>query len=166
MAERAIDLFHQINDPDEVNFLILFNACAQLKTKEALDIAKTVAKQVPQLNYSNPRLSSSLLDVYTKCGDIPSAETLFANMVEKSSENYGVLMNAYNNENNFDKTLKLFYRMKLDSIQPDLFNYLHVIKALSRIGAYSFSQSIIKEIPQSILLDKQIQTALVDMWVR
>ena len=165
MPERAIDLFHKITDLDEVNVIILFNACAYVGTQDALRVAKRVAGQIPRSYYSNPLIPSTLLDVFTKCGDIPSAEIVFAKMA-RSSEDYGMLMNAFNEENSFNKTLKLFHQMKRDGVERNLLNYLHIIKALSRIGDYSLSQSIVEEIPRSILADRQIQTALVDMWVR
>ena len=165
MSERVIDLFHQITDRDEVHVILFFNACAHLRTMKALNDAKKVAKQIPQSYYSYPQVASSLLDVFTKCGDIPNAEILFSEMT-KSSGDYGILMNAFNRENQFDRTLKLFQQMKHDGVERNLLNYLHIIKALSRIGDYSLSQSIVEEIPRSILADRQIQTALVDMWVR
>lgn len=165
MPERVIDLFHQITDPDELHVIHFFNACAHWKTMQALNNAKIVAKQIPQSFYSCPQVASSLLDVFTKCGDITNAEILFSEM-EKSSGDYGILMNAFNRENKFDSTLKLFQQMKHDGFEPDSLNYLHLIKALSRIGVHSLSQSMLKEIPHSVLADKKIQTGLVDMWVR
>ena len=40
LPEKAIHLFNEIENPDDVNLILLFNACAQLKTKEALDLVK------------------------------------------------------------------------------------------------------------------------------
>ncbi|CAM4763497.1 unnamed protein product [Rotaria magnacalcarata] len=74
---------------------------------------------------------------------------------------YAVMMNGYNKENNPLKTLNLFYQMK---DKNHLIIYLHVIKALSRIGDYKLSQSIIEQIPNDLLHNNQIQTALIDMW--
>ncbi|CAF4388160.1 unnamed protein product, partial [Rotaria magnacalcarata] len=74
---------------------------------------------------------------------------------------YAVMMNGYNKENNPLKTLNLFYQMK-DKNHSII--YLHVIKALSRIGDYKLSQSIIEQIPNDLLHDNQIQTVLIDMW--
>ncbi|CAM4842884.1 unnamed protein product, partial [Rotaria magnacalcarata] len=76
-------------------------------------------------------------------------------------EMYAVMMNGYNKENNPLKTLNLFYQMK---DKNHLIIYLHVIKALSRIGDYKLSQSIIEQIPNDLLHNNQIQTALIDMW--
>ena len=146
-------------------FIILFNACAHLRTKAALDLIKQVSKEMPECYYSHPRLSSALLDALTKCNDISSAENLFLRMT-KSSGDYGVLMSALNEENHFDKTLRLFHEMKQNGVDADIFNSLQIIKALSRIGDNSLAQIVIKQIPLTVLANTQIQTALLNMWVR
>lgn len=165
LSNKAIDLFYEISNPDEVNLVVLFNACAHLRSKEALDVAKGVSKEMSTCFYSNVRVCSSLLDALIKCGDTSSAHLLFSQM-RKCSVNYGMLMSGLNEENNFDKTLDLYREMKKDGVEADSLNYLHVIKALARIGDYSLSDSVVKQIPSSVLLDYQIQTALIDMWVR
>ncbi|CAF3517094.1 unnamed protein product [Rotaria socialis] len=73
-------------------------------------------------------------------------------------------MSGFNKENNPEKTLDLFNKMKNDGIQANVVIYLCLIKALSRIGDYSISISIIKQMPDSFFHDNQIQTALIDMW--
>ncbi|CAF4227150.1 unnamed protein product [Adineta steineri] len=111
----------------------------------------------------NSRLVNSLLDAFIKCGDCSSAESLFSK-TKKSIINYGNLMNGFNKENNPLKTLDLFNQMKMNSIQGNIIIYLCLIKALAQIGDYSICQSFIKHIPNSFLLDNQIQNALIDMW--
>ncbi|CAF5102107.1 unnamed protein product, partial [Rotaria magnacalcarata] len=59
-ANKAIALFNDIQNPNDVHMLLLFNSCAQLKTKEALDLVKKISKQIPKSFYSNPRLLTSL----------------------------------------------------------------------------------------------------------
>ncbi|CAF0725107.1 unnamed protein product [Adineta steineri] len=160
---KAIDLFNQIKNPSDINVIVLFNACARLGTKEALYIVKKVSKEMPENFHLNSRLVNSLLDAFIKCGDCASAESLFSK-TKKSIINYGNLMNGFNKENNPLKTLDLFNQMKMNHIQGNIIIYLCLIKALSQIGDYSICQLFIKQIPNSFLLDNQIQNALIDMW--
>ena len=164
MANKAVDLFNKIKTPDEVINTLLFNACAQLRSAEALALAKKVSEEMPKSSYLNRYLITSLFDALVKCGDCSNAEILFSKM-PKSVEGYGNLMNGFNKENNPSKILDLFNRMKFDGIEADIIIYLCVIKALSQIGDYSICKSIIKQIPESFLGDNQIQNALIDMWV-
>ena len=92
MAEKAIDLFNQIENPDEILVNALFNSCAQLETKEALAVAKKVAKEMPKSVYSNPYILTSLLDALMKCGDIADAQSLFAASTNKVLPMYGAMM--------------------------------------------------------------------------
>ncbi len=142
----------------------MFKACAHLETNEALNLAKKVLKEIPKSFYSNPHLLTSLFDALIKCGDCLNAEILFSKM-RKSVESYGNLMNGFNKENNPEKALNLFNKMKLDGFEPDIISYISVIKALSIIGDYSILESIVQQIPDSFLVDHKIQNALIDMWV-
>ena len=45
MANKVIDLFNKIKNPDEIIINLLFNAWAQLGTKEALNLVKNSFKR-------------------------------------------------------------------------------------------------------------------------
>ncbi|CAF3658874.1 unnamed protein product [Rotaria socialis] len=178
LPEKAIDLFNEIENPDDVNMIILFNACAQLKTKEALDLVKKISKHIPKSFYSNPRILTSLLDALMKCGDVAHAESLFYSAKEKDLPSYGAMMKGYVENDLAQKTIELFdelknpadmnkillNHMKLDDIQSSIPIYLSAIKAVSQIGDYSKGQSIVKQIPNSLLVEYKIRTALIDLW--
>ncbi|CAF4268123.1 unnamed protein product, partial [Rotaria magnacalcarata] len=54
---------------------------------------------------------------------------------------------------------------KLDDIQSSIPIYLIAIKAVAQIGDYSKAQSIVKQIPDCLLAENQIRSALIDLWV-
>ncbi|CAF1134433.1 unnamed protein product [Rotaria sordida] len=164
MANKSIDLFNEIENPDDVNFIMLFNACAQLGTHEALILIKKVLSQIPKYFYLNFHLLTSQLDALIKCGDFSTAEILLSKM-KKSVISYGNLMSGYLKTDNPEKVLDLFDRMKNDNIEPDFIICLCLIKALSHIGDYSLSQLTVQQIPNSFLLNDRIQNTLIDMWV-
>ena len=85
-------MFKEIEKPDDVIYLLLCNACAQLKSEEALNLVKTISKDIPKSFYSNPRLRTSLLDAFIKCGDIQAAESFFTSSADKDVEMYGAMM--------------------------------------------------------------------------
>ena len=95
LPHKAIDLFKEIQHPDAVNIIILLNACAQLKTKEALNCAKKISQECPKSFYSNPRLETSLLDALMKCGDMKAAESIFNKSTEKVLPMYGAMMKGW-----------------------------------------------------------------------
>ncbi|CAF0779868.1 unnamed protein product [Adineta steineri] len=115
-AYKAMDLSNEIDKPNDVIIILLFNTCAQLGTTEASNLAKRVSKTIPQLFYSNLHLLTSLLDALMKC-----AQLLFDRSTRKALSMYGATMNGYNKDKNPSKTLNLFYQMKMDGIEPNFY---------------------------------------------
>ena len=94
MPERAIELFKQVKNPDEITMNLLFNACAQLGTSEVLALVKTVSKKMPPSFYSNTYILSSLLDALMKCEDVEHAQSLFTSSTNKKMSMYGAMMSG------------------------------------------------------------------------
>jgi hypothetical protein len=96
LPNKALDIFNDIKDPNEVIITTMFNGCAQLRTKASLDLVKKVLKQIPKSFYSDPRLLTSLLDALMKCGDVHNAELLFVKSTNKVLPMYGAMMKGKN----------------------------------------------------------------------
>ncbi|CAF1639242.1 unnamed protein product, partial [Rotaria magnacalcarata] len=111
-ANKAIHLFHEIKKPDEIIITILFNACANLKTNEGLNLVKEVYKETPKSFQSNPYLLTSLLDAFMKCGDVSNAELLFDKISNKALQMYGAMMKGYFENNQSNKAIHLFHEIK------------------------------------------------------
>ena len=163
MPNEAIRVFKEIKVPDEVNLILLLNACAQLGTAKALSVVNAISSNIPKSFFSNPRINASLLDAFIKCGDLVSAEKLF-NSIGRSTIGYGNLMSGYNRFNRSTKTIELFRQMEKESVVPDRVTFLPIITALSRLRSSPLARSIIDRIPKSILALQDIQNALIDMW--
>ncbi|CAF1660480.1 unnamed protein product, partial [Adineta ricciae] len=162
-ADKAIDLFKKIDHPDAIITNLLFNACAQIQTAEALSLVKQTYKNMPSSLYSNDYVTTSLLDALIKCKDTSTAKIVFSKM-KRSVIDYANLMTGFNDQKEGKQTMESFYRMKREGLEPELITYLCVIKALALIGDLSLIEPTINQIPQSILLDTQIRNALIDMW--
>src|SRR5271163_340198 len=104
MVNKAIDLFNEIKNPNEVIIVLLFNACAQLETQEALNLVKKVLSQIPKSFHSNDYLLTSLIDALMKCGDVNYAQSLFDTSTKKTLEMYGAMMKG----NNYYIFLRIF----------------------------------------------------------
>jgi pentatricopeptide repeat protein len=165
MSNKAINLFNRIPNPDIVNMILLFNACARVGTQETLVLAKKVFSNLPHSYYLNSTFMTSAFDAFIKCGDLPSAEQLFSKM-DRTIISYGNLMNAYNRTDQPEKTLDLYEQMKSAGIEPDLAIFLFLINASSHMGISSICQSIFEQIPNSFLDNIHVRNALIDMWVR
>ena len=71
---------------------LLFNACAQLKTREALKTLNTAYRKMPVSYSCNEYILASLIDALMKCGDVESAEDIFNRSTVKNQAVYGAMM--------------------------------------------------------------------------
>jgi pentatricopeptide repeat protein len=180
--DRAIELFGEIENPDDVIITLLFNACAKLKTDDALDLVKRVAAEIPKSAYTNIYLVTSLLDALIKCGDVGNARSLFDSTENKVVPMYGAMMTGYTKNNQPGKALELFTAMEIEQVFPDkkrnalidakmtgadstLVLYLCAIDAASHLAMSDISDAILQRIPPSFLVHSHMQNALINMWV-
>ena len=92
MFQKVIDMYRRIKEPDEVNTLLMFNACAQLRTKEAVDLVRDVLSKMPPSFHTHTNLVTSLLDALMNCGDVETAEKLFSQSTTRNISSYNVMM--------------------------------------------------------------------------
>ncbi|CAM4816940.1 unnamed protein product [Rotaria magnacalcarata] len=141
MLNEAVHLFFQIPNPDEIIFVLFFHACARIGTEEALSLVKKVLSNLPNSYREKSNVPTTAFDAFIKCGDLSSTEKLFPE-IKKIVTSYGNLMNAYNKNNQPEKTLDLHEQMKFDKIEPDyLICYLLLVNACSNIGILSIFNS-------------------------
>jgi len=164
MFQEAIDLFFTISNPNDLNFMLFFNACAGIGTKNALPLIEKGLSTVPKYYCEDARILIAVFDAYVKCGDLLNAEKVLSKM-KRTVKSYGNLMNAYNEDDQPDKTLNLYNRMTHDRIEPNSLIYVFLLNACAKIGTFTISQSVSEQIPSSFLNDPYVQTSLIDMWV-
>src|SRR5207302_10942324 len=116
MFNETINLFFKIQNPDQINFLLFFHACARIGTQETLNLVKRVLSNLPDCYRDNSNILTTAFDAFIKCGDLSSAEEIFPK-IKKNKMSYGNLMNAYNKSNQPEKTLNLYEQMKVDGIE-------------------------------------------------
>ncbi|CAF2055253.1 unnamed protein product, partial [Rotaria magnacalcarata] len=184
-AKKAIDLFKEIKDPDEIAITLVCNACAQLATEKELNLLRTISSKIPNSFYSNPYVLTSLIDGFMRCGDVTCAQLLFNKSTKKTLPMYGALMTGLivndqeeeaidifneirldelHRENHRDKKINLLSEMKSDGLESNITIYLCLIKALAKLGMLEKAESFVQQIPTSFLTDHRIQNALIHMW--
>lgn len=164
MAQKGVDLCAEIDQPNEVLLIAILNACAQLRTEQALNIAQRVFQAMPSSYEANPFIFNCAFDTFLKCGDLVNAELVFKKM-KRFVIGYGRLMQLYNLARTPDKTLALYEQLKREPIRIDRVIYLLIIGACSQIALLPTCERIAQEIPRDLLADDRIASALINMWV-
>ncbi|CAF5122858.1 unnamed protein product, partial [Rotaria sp. Silwood1] len=165
MANKAIDLFHNIKDPDEIIINLLFNACAELGNDEALNLTKQISLKMSKLFYLNLRLLTSLLDALMKCGDVECAQLLFNRSEKKILPMYGAMMKGYIKNNMANKAILLFNEIK----NPDEIVTNLLFNACAELGndeALNLTKKVSSNMPNSFYSNYRISTSLFDALIK
>ena len=92
LGAKAIDVYRKIAAPNDVITILLFNACAQVKTAEACDLVKEVSSIMPKSFKLNHSVICSWVDALMKCGDVESAEHAFTQRKIEQLPTYAAMM--------------------------------------------------------------------------
>ncbi|UJR33704.1 hypothetical protein I4U23_021133 [Adineta vaga] len=137
MPQKAIDLYVDIEKPDEITTTTFFNACAELKDNKTLILAEKVFSQLPHQFLQSRLLLQSIFNMFCRCNHISNAEIIFE-QIERNVITYGSLMKAYNDQDLPEKTLELFERMKKENIKGNSIIFVLLINACANIHFYRY----------------------------
>ncbi|CAF1155485.1 unnamed protein product [Rotaria sp. Silwood1] len=165
MCDKALDLFEKMSlYPNNVIYIIVFNACAQLLNDRAKKIGRKLLDQMPQHFYDDHVLLTSTIDMLMTFGDIESGEKLFRTIRNKNLVTYTVIMNGYNINNKPLKCLQLLEEIKQQNFILDEFVLSILINACARLSMLSKCQSIVDQIPSHLWKNQRILNSLIYMW--
>ncbi|KAH7420556.1 hypothetical protein KP509_13G012100 [Ceratopteris richardii] len=134
--EKALKCHKQMKQegliPEEATYVIILQACAMLAEEEgmaidgqmvkmkALMIGRGIHEELKQKGFqSHPFVSSSLINMYGKCGDIREAESVFRGLSRRDVVSWTAILAAYVVQSQGEKVLELYKEMQKDGIRPD-----------------------------------------------
>lgn len=112
-------------------------------------------------------LNNSLLDMYSKSGDLNGATQVFETMDERSVVSWTSMMAAYARGGLSDRSIRLFHEMEKESISPDLFTITTILHACACTGLLENGKVVhnyIKE--KKMRSDLFVSNALMDMYAK
>ncbi|KAI3866938.1 hypothetical protein MKW92_043499 [Papaver armeniacum] len=133
-------------DPSEYTYVSALNACSKM-----LDLRR--GKQIHgRIVTSNCRgnvfVSSALMDVYAKCGQVDQARWLFDRFSDKNVVLWNSMISGYLKNRRPEKCLDLFLEMKVAGVKPDLVTVSSVLGANFQSGFIDEATRIFKEIKE------------------
>ncbi|XP_020231318.1 pentatricopeptide repeat-containing protein At4g30700 [Cajanus cajan] len=136
LTETAITLFQEMMAtdfmPNPVTITSILSACAQLG---ALSFGKGVHQLIRSKNLeTNIYVSTALIDMYAKCGNISEAWQLFESMSEKNTVTWNTMIFGYGLHGYGHDALELFNEMLRLEFQPSSVTFLSVLYACSHAG--------------------------------
>jgi pentatricopeptide repeat protein len=168
-GQKALELFQQMQhaglQPDSVTFVGMLNACA---SEMALEVGRNIHEQIVQSGYeSDVSVGSSLVDMYTKCGNVEDAWKVFNRMPTRTVVSWNAMILGHVKCRQGQKALDLFQRMKQEEVQPDPVTFVGVLNACAIIGAIEEGRYIHAHTIQSGCdSDAYVATSLIDMYAK
>ncbi|CAD5196531.1 unnamed protein product [Musa acuminata subsp. malaccensis] len=134
--KEAFDLFTQMKDanikPNEITMVNLLSLCSEAG---ALDrgrwIHACIDKQGIEMNVV---LTTSLVDMYAKCGDINAAYAVFTQTTDRDVCMWNAMINGLAMNGYGEETISLFMEMEKVGVRPNNVTFIGVLRACSHSG--------------------------------
>lgn len=128
---EAMKYFQQMQmvnvSPNDVTLISILLGCAQVG---ALDVGKWVHSYVDRKNIGlNNVIGTALVDMYSKCGELESAKSVFEKMPEHDVVSWNAMIMGFSMNGQSRNSLEFFCRMKKDGVHPNDATILGVLCA-------------------------------------
>ncbi|KAB1211594.1 hypothetical protein CJ030_MR6G013924 [Morella rubra] len=148
---------------DNVTFVTLFGLCARLKD---LKLGMQVHGQMLKSDVeSDVFVSSAIVDMYGKCGNIANARTFFCGFPNRNVVSWTALMAAYFQNGYFEEALHLFMEMEVHDVMPNEYSFAVLLNSSAGLSALRLGDLLHARIEKSGFKDHTIVgNALVIMY--
>ncbi|KAK7307782.1 hypothetical protein VNO77_41144 [Canavalia gladiata] len=133
-AREALDMFRKMHlrnvQMDEFTFSIILNGIAGLS---ALTLGMLIHCFTIKCGLdASVVVGSALIDMYSKCGQVDDAESIFHALPERNLVSWNAMISGYTRNGDFARVIHLFKKLKMErDIKPDGVTFLNLISACS-----------------------------------
>ncbi|KAG9159605.1 hypothetical protein Leryth_013595 [Lithospermum erythrorhizon] len=135
-GETAIQFFRQMlredTKPNEYTMASCLRSCSVIAS---LGIGQQLHSMALKAGHVDDMfVSSALVDMYSKCGNLNDAETLFSNMISYDTVVWNTIIFGYSQHGLGDKALSSFKTMIEEGVMPDEVTFLGILSVCSHMG--------------------------------
>ena len=172
---HALELYEKMKHdgirPDKVVFLAVLKASiGDDKGNAILSISNgfILHDEVIQNGLeSDTYVGSSLLDMYSKCGQVKEASKVFGKLSYPNVVCWNAMISCFAQHGDGNSALKLYLRMQEEGIRPDKVIFLSILKACSCIRDAGIARLIHGEIQETEFdLDIMVGSAVIDTYAK
>lgn len=135
--KEALKLFHELQlsktaKPDEVTLVSTLSACAQLG---AMDLGGWIHVYIKKQGIKlNCHLTTSLIDMYCKCGDLQKALVVFHLAERKDVFVWSAMIAGFAMHGRGEDAIDLFSKMQVANVKPNAVTFTNLLCACSHAG--------------------------------
>ncbi|URE38391.1 Pentatricopeptide repeat-containing protein [Musa troglodytarum] len=151
-AFEAENLFSQFSKPDAISYNTMISGFAEMESPKALDYVylmhskvipwvqggKQVHAYIVKGGFESESITvTSLIDMYSKCGEIDDGFKVFESEVEKDTVCWTGIITGCGSNGRATEALKLFREMIKAGVEPNEITFLSVLSACRHAGLVS-----------------------------
>ncbi|KAH7426112.1 hypothetical protein KP509_11G085300 [Ceratopteris richardii] len=168
-GKEALSCFEKLRQegllPDGTTYACALKACGMVAMVE---IGKKIHNEVVTrgLLRKDLHISSSLVDMYAKCGMLAKAQEVFDELAVHDLVSWNALISGYSQYECGKEALRCFEQMQQEGFVPDIITYVSILKACGSLQAIHWGEKIEAQICKAGVPDGDlvITNALVDMY--
>ncbi|CAN6675859.1 unnamed protein product [Malus baccata var. baccata] len=143
-ASEGLDMFRWMVfegvELDSVTMLCVAEACGELALlREARSVHGHVVRRGIKTDGS---LDNSLISMYSKCGDLQSAKTIFRSVTHWDTASWTAMISGYNQTGSFSEALDAFVEMQESKVEPNSVTLMCVLRSCIRLGLHREGSSV------------------------
>ncbi|XP_042480020.1 pentatricopeptide repeat-containing protein At1g28690, mitochondrial [Macadamia integrifolia] len=167
-AKRSFEVYidmQRINfRPTLSTFVSVIGACSILS---AFEVGQQIQTQLMKTElFTDVKLGSALIDMYSKCGRTEEAQRIFNYMPEKNVFSWTSMIDGYGKNGNPTEALELFNKMQIDyEIKPNYVTFLSALSACGHAGLVAKGQEIFNSMERDYSLNPRVEhyACMVDL---
>lgn len=151
--------------PDVSTILSLLSSCV---TTDALCHGKSIHCHGVRLGcVFNVPVRNSLISMYSKCGDIEAARSVFDSVRDRTCVSWNAIIGGYAEKGDLDEALALFRSMEAVGQKPDIVTLLYMISCCGQTGSFEVGRWIDNyAISNGKKHNVTVCNALIDMYAK
>jgi len=166
-SEEAQKFFSQMLDmglkPDNFTYATVLDTCANLAM---VGLGKQMHAQIiKQKLLGDVFISSTIVDMYAKCGHLQDSLLMFEKMQERDFVSWNALICGYAQHGLGAEAIRMFERMQSEKIRPNNATFIAVLRACGHVGLVDEGMSYFDLMTHHYKLEPQIEhySCMVDI---
>ncbi|KAG2240525.1 hypothetical protein Bca52824_090667 [Brassica carinata] len=150
-SDKAIALFDRMISenfkPTSVTLVTVLMACADTGSLErGQKIHQYITETGHEMNLS---LTTALIDMYAKCGQLEKSRQLFNAADQKDAVCWNVMISGYGMHGDVESAIELFEQMEESDVEPTGPTFLALLSACTHAGLVEQGKSLFHKMEQS-----------------
>ncbi|XVF20009.1 hypothetical protein REPUB_Repub11eG0161000 [Reevesia pubescens] len=151
------------NKPNPYTYSTMLAICGTLS---AIEEGKQLHAQVVKMQYlSETAVSNAILTMYSKCGVMKDAESLFKRLPQRNIISWTAIINGFYQHEDFEKAMRLFCLMRESGIEPNEYTFtiaLAYCGSMKNLDNSRLLHSLV--IKKGMALGEFVGTAIIGMY--